>query len=37
MFSCEFCKISKNTYFKEHLRATASDIFFEHLKTEVFD
>ena len=24
VFSCEFCKISKNTSFTEHLRATAS-------------
>ena len=24
MFSCEFCKLSKNTFFREHLRATAS-------------
>ena len=24
MFSCEFCKISKNTFFKEHLWTTAS-------------
>ena len=24
MFSCEFYEISKNTFFKEHLRATAS-------------
>ena len=24
MFSCEFCQISKNTFFTEHLRATAS-------------
>ena len=24
VFSCEFCKISKNTFFTEHLRATAS-------------
>ena len=24
MFSCEFCEISKNTFFTEHLRATAS-------------
>ena len=23
MFSSEFCKISKNTFFKEHLRTTA--------------
>ena len=25
MFSCELCEISKNTFFSEHLRATASD------------
>ena len=25
MFSCEFCEISKDTFFKEHLRPTASD------------
>ena len=24
VFSCEFCKISKNTFFIEHLRVTAS-------------
>ena len=24
MFSCEYCKIFKDTYFKEHLRTTAS-------------
>ena len=24
LFSCEFCEISKNTFFTEHLRATAS-------------
>ena len=24
MFSCEFSKISKNTFFTEHLRVTAS-------------
>ena len=24
VFSCEFCKISKNSFFTEHLRATAS-------------
>ena len=23
VFSCEFCKISKNTFFTEHLRTTA--------------
>ena len=26
MFSCEYCKIFKNTYFDENLRATASAI-----------
>ena len=25
MFSCEFCEIFKNTFFTEHLRATASE------------
>ena len=25
VFSCEFCKISKNTFFTEHLWMTASD------------
>ena len=25
MFSCEFCEISKNTFFKEQLRATTSN------------
>ena len=24
MFSCEFCEISKNTFFTKHLRTTAS-------------
>ena len=24
VFSCEFCKISKNTFFTEHFRVTAS-------------
>ena len=24
VFSCEFCKISENIFFTEHLRATAS-------------
>ena len=27
MFSCEFCEISKNTFFTEHLRVTASVLF----------
>ena len=26
VFSCEFCKIFKNTFFIEHLRASASDL-----------
>ena len=26
MFSCEFCEIYKNTFFAEHLQATASDL-----------
>ena len=26
VFSCEVCEVSKNTFFTEHLRATASDI-----------
>ena len=26
VFSCEFCKISKNTFFTEPLRATASEL-----------
>ena len=25
--SCEICKMFKNTYFKEHLRMTASEIY----------
>ena len=31
VFSCEFCKISKNTFFTEHLLATASalSLFFQ--------
>ena len=29
VFPCEFCKISKNTFLAEHLRATASN----HQKT----
>ena len=27
VFSCEFCEISKNTFFTEHLRVTASALF----------
>ena len=25
VFSCEYCEISKNTYFEEHLRTAASE------------
>ena len=25
VFSCEYCKIFKNTYFEEHLRTAASE------------
>ena len=28
VFSCEFCEISKNTFSTEHLRTTASGIYF---------
>ena len=35
VFSCEFCKISKNTFFKEHLWTTASsaNIFLSTITT----
>ena len=40
MFSCEFCKISKNTFFTKHLRMTAfiddSDELYD-LDTELVD
>ena len=35
VFSCGFCEISRNTFFTEHLRATASDtkgLNFEKIK-----
>ena len=35
VFSCEFCEISRNTFFTEHLRPTASETFsycFQFLK-----
>ena len=31
VFSCEFCKISKNTFFTEHVWATASINFWSYL------
>ena len=33
MFSCEFSKISKNTFFTEHLRTTASTLSFSEAAT----
>ena len=32
LFSCEFCKISKNIFFTEHLWATASEKIFNNVK-----
>ena len=32
VFSCEFCEISKNTFFKEHVSATASLFSYELCK-----
>ena len=26
MFSCEYCEISKNTYFEKHLRTAAPEV-----------
>ena len=38
MFSCEFCKISKNTFLTEHLRTTASERNGDNLfEREVFE
>ena len=33
MFSCEFCEISKNTFFTDHLRTTASAFSFSEAGT----
>ena len=30
MFSCEFCKIFKNTFFTEHLRVTAHEVYLDY-------
>ena len=32
VFSCEFCEISKNTFFTEHLLATAFEFRNSHFK-----
>ena len=29
MFPCEYCEISKNTYFEEYLRTAASELTLE--------
>ena len=34
MFSCEFCEISKNTFFTEHLRTTASKYLEDYVNLE---
>ena len=36
VFSCEFCEISKNTFFKEHPWATASDKTFLRQSKEMW-
>ena len=36
VFSCEFCEISKNTFFTEHVWATASVSCFNKLKYSTF-
>ena len=35
MFSCEYCKLFKNTYFKEHLRTTASCLMKKNRHTQM--
>ena len=37
MFSCEFCEISKSTFFTEHLRTTASSAHIASLPPEVYN
>ena len=40
IFSWEFCEISKNTFFTEHLRTTASGVsrtFLEKLRAAIFE
>ena len=34
LFSCEYCEISKNTYFEEHLRTATSGIYMINLYDE---
>ena len=33
MFSCEYCAVFKNTYFEDHLRASASEIRHGKIRT----
>ena len=35
MFSCEFCEISKNTFYTEHLWKTASEPFYAGIIQDV--
>ena len=35
LFSCELCKISRNTFFTEHLRATASLLYTTKLRKDL--
>ena len=37
VFSCEFCEISKSTFFTEHLRTTASSAHIASLPSEVYN
>ena len=32
VFSCEFCEISKNTFFTEHVWATAFELLYFHVE-----
>ena len=36
VFFCEFCEISKNTFFTEHLRETASEVTSVVIYTSLF-
>ena len=36
VFSYEFCEISKNTFFTEHLRTTASELLSNFFSSELY-
>ena len=36
VFSCDFCEISKNTFFTEHLWATASVSYFKRFRSSLW-